>query len=180
MTNKQLKSKNQELKFHATDKKSLILGTVIATLIAATPYLFYIYESVPDQKTWSTFLFTYESRYYESIFVLAWTLTGKIVPLYLLLIWFFTCRHWWYHALLIPILMYAYQIFATIRDDISSIDSNQLIYIIPFMIVIVPSIYLIRARIFNSINNASKSLQELEDELKVSPKGFWSRLKQYF
>ncbi len=180
MTNKQLKSKNHRLKFHATDRKSLILGTVIATLIAVTPYFFYIYESVPEQKTWSTFLFTYESKYYENIFVLAWTLTGKIVPLYLLLIWFFTCRHWWYHVLLIPILMYTYQIFATIRDDISSIDSNQLIYIIPFMIVIIPSIYLIRARIFNSINNASKTLQELEDELKVSPKGFWSRIKQYF
>ncbi|MFV0564839.1 MAG: hypothetical protein ACK5NB_03295 [Flavobacteriaceae bacterium] len=76
--------------------------------------------------------------------------------------------------------MYLYQIFATIRDDISSVDSNQLVYLIPFMAIIIPSIYLIRARIFNSINNASKSLQELEDELKVSPKGFWGKIKQYF
>ncbi|MFV0540664.1 MAG: hypothetical protein ACK5MZ_05430 [Aestuariibaculum sp.] len=180
MSKKQQKSKNQGLKFLATDKKSLIVGTIIATLIAITPYLFYSYESVPEQKVWNTFLFTYESKYYESLFVLAWTLTGKVVPLFLLLIWFFTCRHWWYHVLLVPISMYGYQIFATIRDDISSVDSNQLIYLFPIMIIVIPSIYLIRAKIFNRLNETSKSMQELEDEMKVSPKGFWAKVKQYF
>lgn len=76
--------------------------------------------------------------------------------------------------------MYTYQIFITLNDDLNYVDSNQLIYLIPIMAIIIPSIYLIRARIFNSINNASKSLQELEDELKVSPKGFWGKIKQYF
>ncbi|MFV0566603.1 MAG: hypothetical protein ACK5NB_12330 [Flavobacteriaceae bacterium] len=98
----------------------------------------------------------------------------------MLLVWFFTCRHWWYHVLLIPIAMYTYQIFITLNDDLNYVDSNQLIYLIPIMAIIIPSIYLIRARIFNSINNASKSLQELEDELKVSPKGFWGKIKQHF
>lgn len=180
MTNKQQKSKDLESKFHRLDKKILITGSIIATLIAITPYLFYLYESVPDIQIWDTFLFTYDSKYYGSISILAWTLTGKIIPLFLLLVWFFTCRHWWYHVLLIPIAMYTYQIFITLNDDLNYVDSNQLIYLIPIMAIIIPSIYLIRARIFNSINNASKSLQELEDELKVSPKGFWGKIKQYF
>ena len=180
MSNKQLKSKEAQSEFLRLDKKSMIIGSIIATLIAITPYLFYLYESVPNIRVWNTFLFTYDSKYYGSVLTVAWTLTGKLIPLYLLFIWFFTCRHWWYHALLVPIAMYAYQIFITLNDDLHYVDSNQLIYLIPIMAVIVPSIYLIRAQIFNKVNTANKSLQELEDEFKVSPKSFWDKVKQYF
>ncbi|WP_241748728.1 hypothetical protein [Aestuariibaculum suncheonense] len=158
----------------------MIIGSIIATLIAMTPYLFYLYESVPDQRIWNTFLFNYESKYYESAFVLAWTLTGKIIPIFLLFIWFFTCRHWWYHVLLVPIAMYTYQILITINDDTQFIDSNQLIYMIPIMAVIIPSIYLIRAQIFNRITSVDKTMEELEEEFKMTPKNFWDKLKNYF
>ena len=45
------KLKNQPSKSQLTDKKAnLILGSIVATLIAITPYIFYSYESVPDEK----------------------------------------------------------------------------------------------------------------------------------
>ncbi|WP_241739471.1 hypothetical protein [Aestuariibaculum marinum] len=158
----------------------MIIGSVIATFIATTPYLFYLYESVPDIPIWNTFLFTYESKHYGSAFVLAWTLSGKVIPLILLFIWFFTCRHWWYHVLLVPISMYVYQIFTIFNEDQKNIDSNQLIYMIPIMAIIIPSIYLIRAQIFNKINTVDKTMEELEDEFKMTPKNFWDRLRNYF
>src|SRR5690606_29772115 len=174
------KLKEQKLKYHQQDRKGLLTGSVIATLIAITPYLFYLYESVPADKVWNTFLFTYDSGFYNDANVSIWVLTGKIVPLILLLIWFFTCRHWWYHSLIVPISMYSYQIVITLKTDLDHVDSNQLIYLIPVMAVIIPSIYLIRAKIFNEINTANKSLEELEDEFKLSPKNFWEKIKQYF
>lgn len=180
MQHKRQKLKETGLKFRVAGKKSLILGSIIATIIAATPYFFYLYESVPDVQIWNTFLGKYHSNYNESVFVLAWTLAGKIIPLCLLLIWFFTCRHWWFHVILVPIAMYSYQIFNTIRQDITNVDSNQLIYLIPVMAVIVPSIYLIRAQIFDKINDAGKTLEELEEEFKMSPKNFWGKIRQYF
>ena len=181
MENKQPKLKKPLLKFQHTDRKSLIIGSVIATIIALTPYLFYLYESVPATPDWNTFLFDYHSGFYQNANTSMWVLTSKVIPLFLLTIWFFTCRHWWYHALLVPIAMYSYQIFMTIKDDSAEyIDSNQLIYLIPIMAIIVPTIYLIRAQIFNKINEVSKSLEELEDEFKVSPKNFWDKIKQYF
>ncbi|WP_345274518.1 hypothetical protein [Flaviramulus aquimarinus] len=160
--------------------KNLVIGSIIATLIAITPYLFYLHESVPDTEVWNTFLFTYSSGYYDSAQIAIWVVLGKLIPLYLLFLWFFTCRHWWYHTLLVPIAMYVYQIFDVLNKDVVSVDSNQLIYLIPIMAVIIPSIYLIRARIFNKINEANKSLEELEDEFKISPKNFWDKVKQYF
>ena len=181
MDNQQLKSTKPKLKFQVTNSnRSLILGSVVATLIAITPFLFTLYESVPDQKVWDTFLFTYDSIWYESAQVAAWTILGKLVPLYLLFLWFFTCRHWWYHTLLVPIAMYIYQIIGILNDDIKFADTNQFLYLLPVMAIVIPSIYLLRARMFNKINDADKTMQELEDEFKISPKGIFGKLRDYF
>ncbi|WP_238567175.1 hypothetical protein [Jejuia pallidilutea] len=75
--------------------------------------------------------------------------------------------------------MYIYQIIHLFYDD-RFLDQFQLIYMVPIMAIVIPSIYLIRARIFNKINEASKSLEELEAEFKISPKNFWEKIKQYF
>ncbi|MBU2938611.1 hypothetical protein KO494_03565 [Lacinutrix sp. C3R15] len=161
-------------------RDGVILGSIIATIIASTPLLFNLYESVPEIKVWDTYFFTYHSNYYQNIMVLAWTLTGKIVPLFLILIWFFTCRHWWYHALLVPIVMYLFQIFSIINEDITYIDKFQLLHLVPIMAIVIPSIYLIRAKMFDKINTADKTLEDLEEEFTVRPKNVWGKVKQYF
>ncbi len=51
---------------------------------------------------------------------------------------------------------------------------------VPIMAIVVPSIYLIRAKMFNKINKARKTMKELEEEFMVKPKGFMGTLKQYF
>jgi hypothetical protein len=160
--------------------KSAIVGTIIATIIALTPYLFSLHESVPQTKVWNTFLFTYESVFWEDVNYAMWVFTGKLIPLMLLLIWFFTCRHWWYHALLVPIAMYIFQIVVTYSGESKYMDEFQLIYLLPIMAFVIPSIYLIRAKMFSKINDADKSMQELEDEFRIGPKGFIEKLKDYF
>lgn len=179
MESKQQKLKDQKSKFQQIDKKSLVLGSIIATILAITPYLFTLYDSVPNTKVWDTFFGTYNSGYFQSANTAMWIITGKAVPLFLMFLWFFTNRHWWYHALLVPIAMYIYQIISVFYDDVY-LDKFQLMYMIPIMSIVIPSIYLIRARIFNRINEVTKSMEELEDELKLSPKNFWGKLKDYF
>jgi len=175
------KLKNQKLDFLGTNSnRSLILGSVIATLIALTPFLFTVYKSVPDTKVWDTFLFTYDSNWYESVRTVAWTLSNKLIPLYLLFIWFFTSRHWWYHALLVPIALYIYQILGIFNDDMKFADNDQVLYLLPVMAIVIPSIYLIRARMFNKINDATKTMEELEEEFKIKPKGFFGKIRDYF
>jgi hypothetical protein len=172
-------SKKEESKYLREDKAILIKGSVIATIIALIPFIFSIHESVPNKKTWSTFLFTYESAYFEDAQVAMWTLTGKLIPLVLLFIWFFTCRHWWYHVLLIPIFMYIRQIISMFSNE-DVLDNQEMVYMLPAMAIIIPTIYLIRARMFNKMINASKTLEQLEDEFKMSPKNIWQKIKQYF
>ncbi|MGB3608405.1 MAG: hypothetical protein WA775_12700 [Psychroserpens sp.] len=174
------KSTSTNLKSQTKAKQALIQGSIVAILLALTPYFFSIHESVPEQKLWDTFLFTYDSKAWENVNLVMWILTGKAIPLGLLFIWFFTCRHWWYHALLVPIVMYVYQIFALFNEDQSYIDELNFLYMIPVMAVIVPSVYLIRAKLFNKLNDVDKSMEELEQEFMMKPKGFWGTIKQYF
>ncbi len=133
----------------------LLTGSIIAFLIAFSPYIFYLYEIFPDGPVWENSFFTYESKYYQSVLVAAWTYLGKIVPFMLLLIWFFTCKHWWYHAILIPISMYTYQILSTVYEDfyqeVNPMDTDQLIYLAPFFLIILVIVYLVRTQIFDRI-----------------------------
>jgi len=146
-------SKNKPL----IDQKSgfLLTGSILAFIIAFSPYIFYLYEIFPDGKVWVNSLFRYESKYYLSVNVAMWTYLGKLTPLLLLLIWFFTCKHWWYHSILVPITMYAYQLFTAVYQDmylnIEPMDVNGLLYLAPFFLIILIIVYLVRIQIFDRI-----------------------------
>ncbi len=134
----------------------LLTGSIIAFAIAFSPYIFYLYEIFPSGPVWENSFFTYESKYYENVMTAMWTYFGKLTPLFLLLIWFFTCKHWWYHSILIPISMYAYQILSTVYDDVYlekpvNFDTDGLIYLAPFFLIILVIVYLVRIQIFDRI-----------------------------
>jgi hypothetical protein len=153
--------------------KYLLTGSILALIIAFSPYLFYLYEVFPDGPVWETSFFTYESKYYESMVAAAWTYLGKIVPLTLLLVWFFSCKHWWYHAILVPISMYTFQLITVFYEDVylqvNPMDTNQLIYLAPFFIVILSVVYLIRIKIFDRIYGIDLSEIDETDVSVFSP-----------
>ena len=183
MSNSKQKSKEtflSHLRDRDVDKRSLIIGSILGTLIAATPFFFYLHESVPETEIWDTFLFTFESHFFQNANQAMWLITVKVIPLMLLFIWFFTCRHWWYHSLLVPIAMFSYQLVSLLVYEVDYMDEFQLIYMVPVMAVIIPSIYLVRAKMFYKINDAGKSMEELEEEFKIKPKSFVDKLSDYF
>ncbi|WP_442845667.1 hypothetical protein [Leeuwenhoekiella sp. H156] len=161
----------QQKKLTQQRSKSLLAGSLIAAFIVASPYFFYLYEGVPDIEVWNfSFLgieLSYSSRFYESANVAAWIIFGKAFPLIFLIIWFFTCKHWWYHSLLIPIFMYGYQIYGTIADDMRFKDNTfDIIYLGPLIFIALIFLYTIRMKIFDRIHNID--LSELE---RVTLKG---------
>ena len=161
MQNKQ--STNVSLKYQATDKRKILsIGTLIALCIVLSPILSYIYQGFPNVKTWESFLFgTIHSNYYESIQILVWVVFSKVVPFILLLIWFFTCKHWWYHSILVPIAMYVFQIYSTINDDLLFADSDEFYIIIPLIAIVAAITYTIRTKIFDRLYGVN-----LDQELK--------------
>ena len=175
MTKPNNKSTQKTSTFRKTDSKSLFLGGLIALVIAICPFLFYSYESFPNSKVWETSFFTLETNY-ASIAHLAWYFTGKAIPLLLLLIWFFTCKHWWHWIILVPIAMYSFQLWGVINEN-QGLDELELYYILPLMMVVVPFVYLIRAKLFNQMRN--ESLESFEEEL-TTKRSFWQQIKDLF
>lgn len=96
----------------------------------------------------------------------------------LLTIWFLTCRHWWYHVLLIPIGMYAFQAISTVNADLRYLDVLEIWYIIPIMAVIIPFVYLIRAKILDKMKR-SENLEKYEREL-FEEKNVFQQIRDLF
>ncbi|MDY8135709.1 hypothetical protein [Aquimarina sp. 2201CG5-10] len=104
-----------------------------------------------------------------------WMIMSKLIPLILLLIWFFTCRHWWYLVILIPIAMFAFQLVSLINDDVKYFDEIEIYFVAPIIIVILGVLYTLRIRIFDRIHNID--LSEINKLLKNKKKSWWNRFR---
>lgn len=143
----------------------LLAGSFVAVVLATTPYFFYTYEVVPDGKVWNNFLFTYEANHYQHAILSVWTIYGKFIPFYLMLLWFLTCKHWWYHCISIPMAMYGLQMYSALNDDLLLMDqSDELIFIVPVVVASLSFSYLARIKIFDKVNNID--LSEIEGNVK--------------
>ncbi len=144
----------------------MFYGSLIALVIIISPYFFYLYEGIPDIDVWDSPFGTIHSNYYGSVQVFIWTLFNQIVPLFLLLIWFFTCKHWWYHAILVPICMIIVQIYTILNDEINIPDSKVLYILGPIIFLMLIFSYTIRTKIFDKIYGI-----DLSELSRVSWKG---------
>lgn len=144
--------------------RSIFMGSIVAIIIAMTPYIFYTYKFFPSGNTLDLYFFVYESKYQESISLMAWFFMGKFIPLVLLILWFFTCKHWWYHVILIPIAMFTFQIVSLIYED-RFIDEIELYWLLPIMTVIIPFVYFIRIKLFDK-HVLGIDLEAMDRELK--------------
>lgn len=158
-----------------TRKKLNLLqaGSLIAIVIFIAPFLFYSYRygGFPEGNTWETSMFTFKSVYYESVSTFVWVFYGKLIPFYLLTIWFFTCRYWWRYAILAPIGMYAFQMVSLFNDELKFKDEPlELIYILPTTICVAIILTLIRNKLKNYIHllSLNESVNAEIEKLKTN------------
>lgn len=171
-----IKSTSGRLKFRPTDKKSLIQGGIIVLIIACTPFIYYAYESFPaESQVWETPFFTFTTQY-PSFYQFAWFITGKLIPVIILLLWFFTCKHWWHWIILVPLAMYVFQLFSILKQNFN-VDEVEIIYVIPIMMILVPFVYLLRAKLFSQMRQ--DDLKSFEEEL-LQKRSFWQQIKDLF
>lgn len=78
---------------------------------------------------------------------------------------------------MIPIGMFAFQLFNVINDDASFVDEVEIWWLFPIMLVIIPLVYLIRAKITNQL--VGKDLKSFEEDL-TSKKNIWQQIKDLF
>ena len=149
-------------------KRRLIIEGVLSIFIAFTPIIFYAYKYIPTNAidSWEVIGLTFTSNGYGKVSYAFYYYFSKLVPLSLLLIWFFTCKHWWYHAILIPISMYAFQLYSIIfSEESAKIDENELKYLLIICMIIVPIVYFIRLKLFDKHVHGI-DLDAMDEEIK--------------
>lgn len=149
--------------------RSILISSIVAVLIAISPYIFYTYQFFPNEKTLNLGFFVFESNFNQSVYTVMWFFMIKFIPLTLLTLWFFTCKHWWYHAILIPIAMYSFQIVSLFYEE-RYIDEAEIYWLVPIMLVITPFVYFIRVKLFDKhvlgidLEAMDTELQELREK----------------
>lgn len=143
MTKKKLKKKlslNGESSFLLTD-------SLIIVFMLFIPYAFYLYDYFPNTSSFESSLLSFESGKYESVKTLVWVFFSKLVPLLLLILWFVTCKYWWFYSLGIPIAVYVFQLASVLNDGAGFVDKYEFVYSLPFTIIILGILLLIRNKI---------------------------------
>jgi hypothetical protein len=132
-------------------RKRFLIESFWLLLIIGSPFIFKLHEYVPSgpDDTFNFLGIEFTKNGFQSVDVHIWFLLGKLIPLYLLTIWFFTCKHWWYHILLIPICMYAFQIFEGIYAQDGVVDTDNVLWLLPVCMVVITFVYFIRLKLFD-------------------------------
>lgn len=132
-------------------QRRLFTESIGIFLIIAAPFLFKLHDFMPQDPnaTIDILWFSIDRHGFDDIRTFTWFLLTKIIPFYLLMIWFFTNKHWWYHILLIPICMYAFQIFEVVYGDELFVDTENVLWLLPVCMVVIPFVYLIRIKLYD-------------------------------
>lgn len=149
-------------------KRRILIESSMVFLIIISPFIFKLHEFVSSdpEATLNVFGITITKNGFANINIYIWFLLGKLVPLYLILIWFFTCKHWWYHIILIPALMYAFQIFEGVLSEDNYIDTENIFWLLPFCMLVIPFVYLIRIKLYDKYVHGI-DLEAMETELNT-------------
>jgi len=148
-------------------KRRILIESFMVFFIVMSPFVFNLHEYISsDPEATITILgYTIDSNGFQNLSIYAWFLLGKFVPLYLLIIWFFTCKHWWYHIILIPIVMYAFQILEEVYSEDNYIDTDNILWLLPVCMVLIPFVYLIRIKLYDKYVHGI-DLEAMDAELK--------------
>lgn len=147
-------------------KRRLYLEAIFAIVIAIAPIVFYSYKYLPVNKDKiDFFLFSVSSNGFENASTAIYFYLTKLIPLTLLVVWFITNKNWWYHVILVPISMYAFQLFSAINTS-GDLDENEILYVVAVSMVIVPIVYFIRLKLVDKYVHGI-DLKAMNTELQV-------------
>ncbi|MFD2098670.1 hypothetical protein [Flagellimonas iocasae] len=148
-------------------RKRFIIEGLITLLIALSPVMFYSYKYMPnDTESLDFILFTVKANEFADARTAMWFYLIKLIPLMLLIIWFVTNKQWWYHAILIPISMFSFQLYSQIFERTAEVDENEVFYVIAVTMVVVPIVYFIRLKLVDKHVHGI-DLDAMDTELQI-------------
>ncbi|WP_229665639.1 hypothetical protein [Croceivirga lutea] len=130
-----------------------------------SPILHYAWKYIPYGEQEIKFLWiVLDANGFDDVGNAVYYYLLKFIPLMLLFIWFITCKEWWYHAIIIPITMYGFQLLSVLTLESNVTDENEILYIVVVAMVITPVVYFVRLKLVDKYVHGI-DLKAMETEL---------------
>ena len=135
--------------------------SVVILLILLLPLLFYV------PLLFSTNYLTSDVRGFKfDLQTVLWILTIKIYLMFFLFLWYFTCKHWWKLAILIPIVIELFKLLTFFNENIHSFDEVDFITSIPVTFPLLLIILFLTKKVMN-YSSARQINEKLNYEIDV-------------
>ncbi|MGE5944086.1 MAG: hypothetical protein ACM31G_07085 [Flavobacteriales bacterium] len=138
-------------------------GLVLCVFIISSPYLFYLYRAPqPGAQTWETTFFTINANGFYDVSSYLHAVFTKIALVFLTSISFLKINDWWKWSLLVPLIMFLFQLYGVLNAQWVLFDVYDFWYsLIPTIPIITILVYM-AIKIKSKINNLD--LLDMVDE----------------
>lgn len=159
---------------------------LIAAFIISLPFLYYLFELVPEVKIWKTNLFIFDSKYYNDANVFAWVLMTKVYTVGILFFWYKTCKKWWRYAILVPIVVELFKTGTIVNSELYYVDEFEYFLSLPitipliFLVLFLCYKFLFYSKTKDLKAEFQKELDDIISDIANAKVSDYSRLREQF
>lgn len=139
---------------------------IVFFFIFLIPFILYTYRLFPEDEQIKIFGMTITSVYFQNVQIMIWAYTQKIIMIMLALGWYYSSKHWWKKAIIVPLTFFVFQFIMLLNEDLFFFDEYEVFYgVIVTLPIVLGFIFIV-----NKINRQLSMLQvedEIEGEIKV-------------
>lgn len=150
------------LKLSMQIKKRDLFFLIGIPLIPLVGYAYLLVE--PDIKQLTIFNINLGNNHYIDVYTWFWTIGIKVVMFLTLAFWFVSCKHWWRHTILIPLIFTINQLVSIINEELSIFDRNDIFFSLIISMPIILFLFYI-SRKLNYYSKAKTFDGELDSEI---------------
>lgn len=150
----------------AYTKRRLVKDFAVIIGIILLPLIVYIHLLFPkDTDKVETIFFTLKSGYFDSVQIMIYYGSLKLLHVLTFLLWRFTIRNWWRNVLLLPVLFFTWQIWLIFDVDNHEFTSKNDLVIIVILLIVLFFILLNLGKKFKTFLKYKHIYNEVNEEI---------------
>ena len=144
------------------------LRVFIMSILLIVPFLLNVYWLIPeDVLVFKYKWITIQNYGFPDARLFVWYVGQKLAVILTLLIWFITSDRWWRYAILSPIVLFTFQLWRGVQEDVRFIEETEYVQSLPIISIFVLSLILLsqvvkyQSKILDKHEEISIEIEEL-------------------
>ncbi|WP_370003801.1 hypothetical protein [Winogradskyella sp.] len=133
----------------------------------------YAYLLFPEKEEINILGKTIDSSFYSDFQTYAWVVLQKILLILTLAMWYLTAKNWWIKILLVPLLVFVYQLIMSINLSLRFFDEQEIIFGSILTFPIVCAFYFLIQKIKKAL-----ALSEISSDIEIEIEDLINKLSK--